>query len=74
MGLPFPCLLLGGAALPLPSFSGVAFFPLLSRAVAFLLLPLLGGVLGGATFPLSSVGRCCLAYSFFGIRTTLKRR
>ena len=33
---------------------------LLLRGVAW---PPLGGVLGGATFPLSSVGRCCLASS-----------
>ena len=34
---------------------------LLLRGVAW---PLLDGVLGGAIFPLSSVGRCCLASSF----------
>ena len=50
-----------GAAFLAPPLGGVwgCFLPcLLLSGVAW---PPLGGVLGGATFPLSSVGRCCLA-------------
>ena len=63
VGLLFPCLLLGGAAWP-PSLSAVAFYTLLLRGAAFLLLlwvvllsPLL---LFGCCFASSSFGRCCV--------------
>ena len=60
-----PLLLFGGASfLLLLLWAGLLSLPLLLEGTALPSLSL-GGVLGGATFPFSSVGWCCLA-SFVG--------